>query len=139
MKTSIRLSLEALTATVKRGDVPAFKLIIRNDGDAPERIIDLSAGRRRDLQDTYYDLEVTRGGTFVDMPRMISDPGPVVEEDFLELKPGEEVSYELTSFASGLAWLVPGEYQARVRFWQDPSAPLEKDLFSPCAEFTVRE
>jgi hypothetical protein len=139
MKSPIHLSLEALTATVKRGDVPAFRLTIRNGGDAPEHIIDLSAGRRRILQDTYYDLMVMQGGNPVDMPRMISDPGPPIEQDFLELKPGEKVTFELTRFASGLGWLPPGKYQARVRFRQDPLAPLERDLFSPYAEFTVRE
>jgi hypothetical protein len=70
---------------------------------------------------------------------MISDPGPPLEQDFLELKAGEEVTFELTRFASGLGWLPPGKYQARVRFRQDPLASLESDLFSPCAEFTVFE
>jgi len=139
MKRPIHLSLEALTATVKRGDVPTFKLTVRNEGDTSERIIDLSGGRRGDLQDTYYDLEVSQGGKQVDMSRMISDSGPVIEQDFLELKPGEEVSYELTRFASGLGWLPHGKYQARVRFRQDPLGSLEEDLFSPSAEFTVRE
>ena len=68
--------------TVNRGEVPKFKLTIRNEGDAPERIIDLSGGRGPGLQDTYYDLEVTQGEKAVDMPRLISDPGPLVEQDF---------------------------------------------------------
>src|SRR5438067_221014 len=109
MKHPIHLSLEALTATVKRGEAPTFKLTIRNDGDASERIIDLRGERGRVLQDTYYDLAVTQGGKLVDMPRMISDPGPPIEQDFLELKPGEKVTFELTRFASGLGWLPPGK------------------------------
>ena len=135
----IRLSLEASGKTVKVGEVPKFKLTIRNEGDAPERIIDLSGGRRADLQDTYYDLEVTQGGKAVDVPRAISDPGPLGEKDFLNLKAGEKVTFELTRFAAALGRLPPGAYRARVRLWQDPLQPATSAFFSPYAEFTVRE
>jgi ADP-ribose pyrophosphatase YjhB (NUDIX family) len=135
----IRLLLEAVTPAVRAGEVPRFRLTIRNEGDAPERIIDLGGGRRSDLQDNYYDLEVTQGGKRVDMPRIISDPGPVAENDFRELQPGESVTYELLRFPSMLAALRPGKYQARVRFRQDPMLPITSDRFSPEAEFTVTE
>jgi hypothetical protein len=135
----IRLSLEAATKTVKTGEVPKFKLTIRNEGNAPERIIDLSGGRRADLQDTYYDVEVTQGGKAVAIPRIISDPGPIGEKDFRKLKAGEKVTFELTRFVAVLGRLPPGAYQARVRFWQDPFQAATSAFFSPYAEFTVRE
>jgi hypothetical protein len=135
----IRLSLEAAAKTVKVGEVPRFTLTIHNEGDGPQRVIDLRGGRRADLQDSYYELEVTRGGRAVDIPRAISDPGPLGEGDFLELKPGERVTFELTQFAAALGGLNPGAYQARVRFWQDPYQPWETAFFSPYAEFTVGE
>jgi hypothetical protein len=138
-KRSIRLSLEAGGKPVKFGEVPKFKLTVRNEGDAPERIIDLSGGRRADLQDTYYGLEVTQGGKAVDLPRAISDPGPLGEKDFLNLKAGETVTFELTRFAAALGKLSPGKYRARVRFWQDPLQPATSAFLSPYAEFTVRE
>jgi hypothetical protein len=138
-KRPIRLSLEASGKTVKSGEVPKFKLTIRNEGDAPERIIDLSGGRRADLQDNYYDLEVTQGGKTVDIPRAISDPGPIVEKDYLSLKPGEKVTFELTRFAAALGKLPAGTYQARVRFWQDPFQSAKTAVFSPYAEFVVRD
>jgi hypothetical protein len=91
------------------------------------------------LQDTYYDLEVTQEGKAVDMPRLISDPGPPVEQDFLELKPGEEITFQLSRFASLLEMLPPGAYQARVRFWQGPFKDFRTSFHSPAAEFIVRE
>ena len=134
----LRLSLEVVAETVKVGEVPKFKLTIRNEGDRPERIIDLSAGRRADLQDTYYDLELRRDGRIlVDIPRMISDPGPVRENDFFVLMPHETVTFELTRFAVGLQFLTTGKYQAQVRFWQDPYQSWESAFFSPPAEFTI--
>lgn len=139
MKRPIQLSLDAVSDTIKRGESPTFKLTIRNVGDAPERIIDLTGKRRRDLQDTYYYLEVTQAGKLVDVPRIISDPGPVVEQDFVELKPGEQVTFDLTRFPSMFGWLPPGKYQGRVCFRQDPFAPWENAFYSPDAEFTVGE
>jgi hypothetical protein len=137
---SLFLSLETGAKAVKVGEVPSFKLTIRNAGDGPQRVIDLSGGRRADLQDTYYDLEVTRDGrVLVDIPRMISDPGPIQEKDFLLLKPGEKATFELTRFAVGIQFLPPGEYQARIRFRQDPLQPANRDFFSPHAGFTVRK
>jgi hypothetical protein len=136
----IRLSLKAEVKAVKVGEVPKFTLTIHNEGDGPERVLDLSGGRRCDLQDTYYDLEVSRDGrVLVDIPRMISDPAPVQENDFLILKPGEKLELEFTRFAVGLQFLPPGEYQARIRFRQYPLQPLNSDLFSPFAGFTVRQ
>lgn len=138
-KRLIRLSLEATNKTVRSGEVPKFELTIRNEGNSPQRILDLSDGRRSDLQDSYYSLEVRRGGRAVDIPRQISDPGPIGENDFLTLKPGETVTFELTRFAVVLERLLPGKYQARIRFWQDPFQPGKSAFFSPYADFTVRD
>lgn len=55
------------------------------------------------------------------------------------MKPGEKVTFELTRFAAALGMLPPGQYQARVRFWQDPFQPATTGLLSPCAELTVPE
>jgi hypothetical protein len=136
----IRLSLVADVNVVNVGEVPKFTLTIHNDGDGPERVLDLSGGRRSDLQDTYYDLEVARDGRVLgDIPRMISDPGPVRENDFVVLKPGEKLQVAFTRFAVGLQFLPPGEYQARIRFRQCTLEPPSRDLFSPYAGFTVRQ
>jgi len=59
------------------------------------------------------------------MSRMISDSGPVIEQDFLELKPGVEVSYELRRFASGLAWLAAREVPGAGSFSGNRPTPSE--------------
>jgi hypothetical protein len=125
-------------ATVKAGEVPKFRLTIRNAGEAPERIIDLSGGRRGDLQDTYYDLEVKQSGKRVEIPRAISDPGPISKADFLDLKPGEDVTFEFTRFAAALQSLPPGEYRARIRVVPHPYHSAASALYSPYAQFKVR-
>lgn len=134
----IKLSFEAVKKTVKRGAVPKFKLTIHNEGKSREQVPDIS--RRPDLQDTYYDLEVTQGGKAVQVARAISDPGPLGDEDFRVLKMGEKVTFELSRFALSLEKLPPGKYQARIRFWQYPKTRAAKDaFFSPFAEFTVQK
>src|SRR5262245_52473832 len=134
----ISISLEAVDKAIKKGTVPKFRLTIRNDGTAPERVIDLRS-RRWDLQDTYYQVEITQDGKAVSLPRVISDPAPISDKDFLALKPGEKVTFELTRFALALEKLPPGRYKVRVRFWQDPRQSSKTSLFSPSAEFVVQE
>jgi hypothetical protein len=88
------------------------------------------------LQDTYFDLEVIQGGKAVEVPRAITDPGPICDGDFTTLKPGEKVTYELTRFATALDMLPAGQYKARVRVWR-PGEGFEKSIYSPEAEFRV--
>jgi hypothetical protein len=133
----ISISLEAVDKAIKKGTVPKFRLTIRNEGTAPERVIDLRS-RRSDLQDTYYHLAITQDGKAVSLPRAISDP-PISDRDFLTVKPGEKVTFELTRFAIALEKLLPGKYEVRVRFWQDPRQSSKTGLFSPSAEFVVQE
>jgi hypothetical protein len=138
-KRTISLSPEAVEGAVKRGAVPKFRLTIRNTGKQPKQVLDVRDGRRRDLQHTYYDLEVTDGEKVVDLPRAISDPGPISDRDFVALKPGEAVTVHLSDFAPALERLPPGRYKARVRFWQDPYKSRKTSFLSPPAEFVVRE
>jgi hypothetical protein len=108
---SLVAELEATTKSFAQGTVPTFKLTIKNDGKAPQKVLKL----RGDLQDTYYDLEVSQNGTSVGVPRAISDPGPVTDDDYVTLKPGESVTYELKRFGSAWERLPAGKYTAVVR------------------------
>ena len=138
-KRLISISLEAVDRTVKIGTVPKLRLMIRNDGRTSERVIDLRGGRRPDLQDTYYDVDVTGDGGTILLPRAISDPGPVSDKDFLILRPSEQVMFQLTRFATSLEELAPGRYRLRIRFWQDPWQSSTTSLFSPYAELIVEK
>src|SRR5262249_34542624 len=104
----LSFSLEAVDRTIKIGTVPKLRRMIRNDGRASERVIDLRGDRRPDLQDTYYGVEVASGDETILLPRAISDSGPISDQDFLVLRPGEKVMFQLTRFAEEFEKLAPG-------------------------------
>jgi hypothetical protein len=136
-KKPLSVTLEPVTKTVKKGTVPKFLLTIRNDGKAPEKVVDIR--RRVDLQHTYYDLEVLQDGKVLELPRMISDPGPVSDEDWATLKPGQKITFQLVHFPTLLERLPPGKYIARVQFWQDPFQSSRTKYPSTEAESTVEK
>jgi hypothetical protein len=131
-KQPLALDLQAVKESFASGTVPMFRLTIRNEGNAAEKVLKL----RGDLQNTYFDLEVTRDGKPVRVPRAISDPGPTTDDDFVTLQPGQKVTYDLVRFASALVQLPPGEYKAAVRFWR-PGEGFEKSYRSPEATFRI--
>jgi hypothetical protein len=82
---------------------------------------------------------VTAGDKAVDLPGEPPARGPITDKDFLTLQPGKSVTLELSRFALALEKLPPGEYSARVRFWQDPRRSSKAGILSPAAEFVVRK
>ncbi len=130
----LTLALKAVAESIPAGTVPAFALTIKNIGQTDEKILK----PRGDLQDTYYDLEVMQDGQVLMLPRAISDPGPTSDEDYITLGPGKTVVLRFTWFAVAVHSLPPGDYEARIRFWQDPSKSHETAVFSPAASFTVK-
>jgi hypothetical protein len=57
-KPALSLELTSLKDKIRTGTPPAFRLTIENIGKADEKILK----PRGDLQDTYYDLIVTKDG-----------------------------------------------------------------------------
>src|SRR5947209_7104130 len=138
--TDISLQLEAIEPSVTAGVVPKFQLTLRNEGKAAVKVLDIRDNRRVDLQDTYYDLEIRRGKELVKLPRAISDPGPISDDDFTSLGAGAKLSFKLTRFALALEELPPGKYKARVQFWKDPFQTSKTSCYySSEAEFTVEK
>jgi len=138
--TDISLQLEAIEPSVKAGVFPKFQLTLRNEGKAAVKVLDIRDNRRVDLQDTYYDLEIRRGKELVKLPRAISDPGPISDDDFTSLGAGAKLSFKLTRFALALEELPPGKYKARVQFWKDPFQTSKTSCYySSEAEFTVEK
>lgn len=133
-KRPLVLDLQPVKEPFKSGTVPAFRLTIRNEGKVAEKVLKL----RGDLQDTYFDLKVTKDGKPVNLPRAISDPGPITNDDYVTLQPGQKVTYDLTRFATALDRLSPGEYKATVRYWP-PSEASEKSYHSPEAKFNIEK
>jgi hypothetical protein len=132
----LALSLEVVEQEVAAGTTPTFRLTVKNTSERVAKVLDIR--RRHDLQDTYYDLEVTKDGQRVEVPRAISDPAPINDEALLSLPPGESVTFVLSRFALALTRLPPGRYQASVRFWQDPYQSHKTSYNSPEVTFTVR-
>jgi hypothetical protein len=132
----LALSLEVVEQEVKAGTAPRFRLTVKNTSAGAEKVLDIRD--RHDLQDTYYDLEVTQDGKPVHVPRAISDPGPIDDKSFLPLPPGDSVTFVLSKFATALEELPPGSYQASVRFWR-PGQDYESSYKSPEVTFSVRK
>jgi hypothetical protein len=132
-KSALRLKLECVQGTVPAGTAPVLRLTIENTGTADERVLK----PRGDLQDSYYDLVVTKDGKALNLGRAISDPGPISDPDFLTLKPGGKVTFEFSRYAVAVHDLPPGSYQAQIHFWQDPFKSHTTAVLSPAAAFTV--
>lgn len=131
----LALSLDAVEPVIHAGAVPGFRLTLTNVSSHAIRI--LNAERRVDLQHTYYELVVTKEGKPVDVPRYISDPGPVSDVDWLEISPGGAKIFFLSDFPQRFEALPPGVYEACVDFWRDPYQDHATAYHSPKARFTV--
>jgi hypothetical protein len=133
-KKTFELSLRPVRSEKKSETNPVFMLTIRNVASTTQRVPDML--KRPDLEDTYYELEVFKGGKRVFVPHAIDDAEPIEDKDWLALAPGASVSVRLSNSASGWYELPPGSYKARVRFrfWQN----LHEDVYSPKAAFDVK-
>ena len=131
----LTLSLVAVQPVIPVGAPPRFRFTLTNVSNHSCRILDVE--RRVDLQHTYYDLVVTKGGKPVDMPRAISDPGIVSDADWLEIPPGGAKTFVLTNFPDQFETLPPGVYEAHVDLWRDPDQSHDTAYKSPMAKFTV--
>ena len=119
--------LRVATREVRRGSRPEFSLSVRNTSVTTLRLLDTRGHRRRDLGDTYYSLVVrTRDGKEPDIMRAISDPGPIADEDFVTIAPGERMHISVAT-PLALETLERGAYKAHVVVWVDPY-----DLRSRC-------
>lgn len=113
------MSLIATTPSVKVGAKPRFSARVRNGTGRAVRLLDIREGRRPDLQESYFELVVTRDGEVVDVPIVISDPGPIDDTDVFELTPGRELEVRDVKYTRDLSELPVGEYEAFVLFWRD--------------------
>jgi hypothetical protein len=83
--------LRVSPATVKSGSELRFSLVLKNVSVKPVRLLDIRAGHRPDLADSYYEVQFERGRRAAALPHAISDPGPISATDFFTLSPGSEV------------------------------------------------
>jgi hypothetical protein len=114
--SGVLVALSPDQQTVKQGDLPRFVVQIQAVS-RPLRVLKFAA--RDDLRHSYARVIVTRSGNPVEVPHLISDPGPTSDSDYLDLHPGERMSFVHDGMPLVLSKLPPGNYSVRVRVWPD--------------------
>jgi hypothetical protein len=131
------VTLATATPSVKAGTRPQFSVVVANKSDRSIRVLDVRNGRRNDLQDAYFELFIVEGQQVVELPSVISDPGPLADADYAVLKPGERIEVKPLSYTKAAERLPPGKYSAFVLFWQNPERPRTSRCRSSEARFVV--
>jgi hypothetical protein len=101
---------------IARGAQPRFSIAVSPTG-AAQRV--MRFGERTDLRHNYAQLIITQNGTRAEVPRFISDPGPVTERDYALLNPGDNMTFDHDGLPYDLRGLSPGIYSAVVRLRAD--------------------
>jgi hypothetical protein len=132
----VRASVRASPTSFRRGANPTFFLVVRNSSPKAVRLLDIRNGRRPDLAVNYYALVLERNRQELkNVPRVISDPGPIASADFFVLSPAAHFEVPLSTNLD-LTALAAGRYSAYVRITLDPFAAAPK-CSSSATSFTV--
>jgi hypothetical protein len=113
----IQVTLAPRSQAVKGGETPRF--IVTVESATGQRVMKFA--ERSDLRDHYAELIDTRDGKPVEVPRVISDPGPTNDSDYVQLSPGQRVTFEHDGMPYILSRLPPASYSAVVKLridWQ---------------------
>ncbi|MBI3048218.1 MAG: hypothetical protein HYY76_07880 [Acidobacteria bacterium] len=127
------------TPKVRTGTRPQFSVVVTNTSSRSIRVLDVRDGRRNDLESVYFELVIVRNGRVVDLPTVISDPGPISNADYLVLNPGERLNVQRLSYKRVAERLVAGEYSAFVLFWRNPNEPPTSRCRSSEVRFVVSD
>ncbi|HEU4678086.1 MAG TPA: hypothetical protein VFS35_01110 [Terrimicrobiaceae bacterium] len=107
----VRVIVSPLEQVVVAGEVPIFSVRVEAVRTSA-RVIRLN--ERDDLRVNYARLAITLAGSPVELPRFISDPGPIGANDYVVLDPGKSLSFLHRGEPFALSELRPGSYSARV-------------------------
>jgi hypothetical protein len=133
----VEATLRVMPSTFRRGTKPKFAVVLKNVSEKPVRLLDVREGRRPDLAHSYYEIIFEQNEQALkNLPRAISEPGPVEAADFFVLSLGAIVEAPLTTPAD-LSTLPGGPYSARVRITLDPFSGLIPKCLSARTSFTV--
>jgi hypothetical protein len=134
---SANVTVTTSTPMLKAGTRPQFSVVVTNKSDRSMRVLDVRDGRRNDLQNTYFELFIVEGGRVVNLPSVISDPGPIADADYAVLTPGQRIEVRPLSYKRVAERLLPGKYSAFILFWQNPYTPHTSRCRSSEARFVV--
>ena len=130
--------LRVTPTTLQRGTKPRFAVVLKNVSQKPIRLLDVRDGRRPDLAESYYEIIVEQNGRALrDLPRAISDPGPIQAADFFVLVPGASIETTISTTAD-LSAVPAGSYSAYVRITIDPFGGPAPKCRSARTSFNVR-
>jgi hypothetical protein len=107
----IEVTLGPQVQTVKLGTRPQFVVTV-SPITTTQRIMKFA--ERSDLRHNYAELTVTQNGKRVEVPRIISDPGPTSDSDYIQLNPGQRLAFGHDGLPYILTELPPGNYSAVV-------------------------
>lgn len=128
----IAVTLSLVSSEVRVGQHPGFVVVVK----ATRAVKVLRFKERSDLRHNYASITIKRNGNTVnDIPQMISDPGPTSESDYLQLRTGEQYSFEHDGRPQDLTALRPGTYTATVKVWPDWDA---EPVYSNVVTFRVK-
>jgi hypothetical protein len=114
----ISFEIQVQAGTVEMGRQPVFHIVLSNRGEIPIRVVDFS--KRRDLSARCLDIEITARGEKIPYGIIISDPWPVLEDDYLELPSKRSVSFLIDSYVRIYRFEHPGTYEISASFWNFP-------------------
>src|SRR5207249_2327434 len=92
----IEASLKTSDRVASVSAPPRFRLTLRNRTAQAVKVLDIRNGRRPDLENTYFSLEVLKDRRVLDLPHAICDPGPISDKDFFRIPAGAEESISLS-------------------------------------------
>jgi hypothetical protein len=133
----LEATVQVSPPTFEHGSRPAVTILVRNTSRQPLRLLDIRNGNRPDLADNYYEIVLERNQRVIkDVPRAISDPGPINATDFFALAPGNKFEGPLSS-SLDLSALPGGEYSIHADIAVDPLATPVLKCSSARTRFTV--
>jgi hypothetical protein len=103
------LSIRVLNNVVPLGSQPTFVIRIVNRSEAIVKVADLE--KRKDLADSLLDIRVKDAAGDIPFRIAISDPGPIMEEDYVVILPHDELSFLVESYQRRYSFEHVGAYE----------------------------
>lgn len=119
------------------GEKPEFSVKIKNQTGKSVKVLDV--GERDDLRDAYSEIVIKPISNSSELWYMISDPGPITNEDFVILNEGESLNFETSDLQVDTGRLEPGVYNAYVVYTPDPNTAWDNKYKSNRVTFEVIE
>jgi hypothetical protein len=132
----LALSMSVDPPEMKVGSWPVFIVTFTNNSSSTVRVLDFSA--RGDLQAAYLPVVIREGSRTVELPRTISDPGPLSDAAYRSIGPHQSQVVRLNWLPNAINQLKPGQYIATVEYWE-PTRPTRAAVASASTPLTVRK